>query len=132
MSLFEALGGEPGISRFVDELDRRLLADPELGPMFVGVDGAGLQRHREHYFAAVLGGPEQYAGRGLRDAHRHVGIDDAQFDRFLAIADESLAAVSAGAAAADDVRDLLARLRPVVVAGASGSISRPGDPDRIA
>lgn len=132
MSLFEALGGEPGIHRFVDEFSRRLSTDPELGPLFDGVDGDGLQRHREQYFAAVLGGPENYTGRGLREAHRHIGIDDAQFDRFLMIADEALATIAAGAQAVADVRDLLARLRPVVVGSSSGSISRPGDPDLIA
>lgn len=131
MSVFEALGGERGVHRFVDELGRRLAADAELGPLFAGVDGEGLQRHREHYFSAVLGGPELYSGRGLREAHRHLGIDDAQFDRFATIADDALAAVGAGPDVVVDVRDLLARLRPVVVAGAPGSISRPGDPDRL-
>ncbi|MBX9717944.1 MAG: group 1 truncated hemoglobin [Microbacteriaceae bacterium] len=115
MSLFEQVGGTEGIRRFVDELSRRLDDDPELGPLFEGVEGSTLRAHREHYFAAVLGGPENYSGRGLREAHRPLGLTDAQLDRFLVVADESLAAVSAPAEAAAAVHELLERLRPVIV-----------------
>ena len=93
MTLFERLGGAEGVRRVVDELTTRLEADPGLAPLFAGVDGDGLRRHRERYLAAVLGGPEQYTGRGLREAHRPLGIDDAQFDRFLGLVLESARAV---------------------------------------
>ena len=56
MTLFERLGGAEGVRRVVDELTTRLEADPGLAPLFAGVDGDGLRRHRERYLAAVLGG----------------------------------------------------------------------------
>lgn len=115
MSMFEQLGGADGIRRFVDELSRRLRDDAELGPLFEDVDVASLQHHREHYFAAVFGGPENYSGRSLREAHRPLGLTDAHFERFLVVVDESLAALSADDAAAAAVRELLERLRPVIV-----------------
>ncbi len=115
MSLFEQLGGTDGVRRFVDDLSQRLVDDPRFGPLFDGVDHATLRQHREHYFAAVLGGPENYSGRGLREAHRALRLDDADFDHFMAIAHESLVAVQASPAAIADLRDLLARLRPVIV-----------------
>lgn len=115
MTLFDQLGGEQGVRLLVDELTTRLEADPEFGPMFAGVDGEGLRRHREQYLAAVLGGPEQYTGRGLREAHRPLGIDDAQFDRFLALVLESARAVGAAPAATDDLAAFVRGLRPVMV-----------------
>lgn len=113
--MFEQFGGERGVQRFVDELARRLAADPELGPLFAGVDADGLARHREHYFSAVLGGPENYAGRGLRDAHRPLDLHHPQFDRFLSVVDDTLVAVAATPQVADELRALLERLRPVIV-----------------
>lgn len=115
MSLFEQLGGADGVRRFVDELSRRVLDDAELGPLFESVDAASLRHHREHYFAAVLGGPENYSGRGLREAHRPLDLTDENFERFLVVVDESLAALTVGTEAAGAVRELLERLRPVIV-----------------
>lgn len=115
MTMFERFGSADGIRRFVDDLSRRLSDDPELGPLFDGVDDASLRQHREHYFAAVLGGPENYSGRGLRDAHRPLGLTEAHFDRFRAVVDASLAAVGADAEATAAVRELLERLQPVIV-----------------
>lgn len=119
MSLFEGLGGEIGMRRFVDELSRRTADDPHLGPMFDAIDAAALQQHRERYFAAVLGGPENYSGRGLREAHRSLRLSDAQLDRFIEITDESLAVVGASAAAIREVRALVSGLRSVIVAPSS-------------
>src|SRR5262249_6482902 len=65
----------------VDVFYRRLLADPEFAPFFPGGVGA---RHRAFLVTALgeaLGGPERYRGPFLADAHRHLGITDAQFDR---------------------------------------------------
>ncbi len=115
MSLFELVGGAEGVRRFVDELSRRLDDDPELGPLFEGVEGSTLRAHREHYLAAILGGPENYSGRGLREAHRPLGLTDAHLDRFLVVAAESLAATGAPPAAVVEVHELLERLRPVIV-----------------
>ncbi len=115
MSLFEHVGGAEGVRRFVDELTQRLTDDPELGPLFEGVEGSTLRAHREHYLAAILDGPENYSGRGLREAHRPLGLTDAHLDRFLVIADESLVATGAPPAAVAEVLELLERLRPVIV-----------------
>jgi hemoglobin len=115
MTLFERLGGAEGLRRVVDDLTTRLESDPDLAPLFVGVDGEGLRRHREHYLAAVLGGPEQYTGRGMREAHRPLGIDDAQFDRFLGMVQESARALGTAPGAADELAAFLRGLRPVIV-----------------
>lgn len=115
MSVFERLGGSDGIRRLVDELSTRLGDDPVLGPLFVGVEESSLRRHREHYFAAVLGGPENYAGRGMREAHQPLGLTHAHVDRFGVALDESLTAIGADAVAIAEVRALLERLRPAIV-----------------
>lgn len=121
MSVFEQLGGAEGIRVFVDDLTARLAIDPALGGLFDQVDGPSLQLHREQYFAAVLGGPEHYAGRGLREAHSSLALDDAAYDRFLSIVGESLVGIGANPQAAADVHTLLERLRPVIVT--------PGSPE---
>lgn len=72
--------------------------------------------HKQVRRAVVArGGPENYAGRSLRDAYRSLGLGDAQVDQFIRIVDASLVAVGAPAAQAAKVRELLERLRLVIV-----------------
>ena len=115
MSLFEQLGGSHGVRALVDELSRRLAADPVLGPIFIDVDGPTLQQHREHYLAAILGGPENYTGRGLRDAHRSLELNNNHVDRFLHALETSLAAVGAAPGATTAVVEVLEGVWRVMV-----------------
>lgn len=125
MTLYEQLGGAAGVRLLVDALTSRLEADPEFGPLFAGVDGDGLRRHREQYLGAVLGGPEQYTGRGMREAHRPLRLSDAQFDRFLALVLECAGAVGVALATTDELAHFLRGLRPVMVELPGASASRP-------
>lgn len=126
MSIYDALGGEPGLQGVIDDLATRLAADPLLGPLFDGIDHEVLQRHRVSYLAAVLGGPEQYLGQSMRDAHRPFRLTDEHMDRFLQLAAESLEAAEVAPEPARALLDLLDRLRPVVVdPTAPGGVSRP-------
>ena len=126
MSIYDALGGEPTLRAVVDDLAARLAADDLLGPLFDGVDHEALQRHRVSYLAAVLGGPEQYLGQSMRDAHRPFRLTDAHMERFLQLAREALDDAGIAPEAAHAMLDLLDRLRPVIVdPNAGGEVSRP-------
>ena len=126
MSIYDALGGEPAIRAVVDDLADRLAADDLLGPLFEGVDREALQRHRVSYLAAVLGGPEQYLGQSMRDAHKPFRLTDAHMERFLQLAGEALDAAGVAPEAARALLDLLDKLRPVIVdPNAAGEASRP-------
>lgn len=126
MSIYDALGGEAGIRGVVDDLASRLATDPMLGPMFEGVDHEALQRHRVSYLAAVLGGPEQYLGQSMRDAHRPFRLTDAHMERFLQLAAESLSAAGVAPEPARALLELLDRLRPVIVdPHGGGETNRP-------
>jgi hemoglobin len=91
-TLFERLGGLVSIDVAVDQLHDRIQGDPELAPFF---DRADLRRQRGHqkaFLAMALGGPRSYGGRGIAEAHRHLGICAHQVDLVAG----HLAAVHAG------------------------------------
>lgn len=118
MTLFDRLGGMAGLDRLVVAMAARIEADPVLAPLFDGVDGDGLRRHRVQYLAAVLGGPESYQGRGLREAHRPLTIDDALFERFLGHVVEGARTAGTPVGAVDELAGFLRGLRPVIVSPA--------------
>ncbi len=82
-SLYERCGGKSAIDVAVDRLHRKVLADDALRHFFDGVDMERLATKQKMFLTMVLGGPEEYSGRNLRDAHAGVvarGLNDSHFD----------------------------------------------------
>lgn len=115
VSLYEEIGGRAALRAAVDVFYQRLLADPELAWLFT--DGAGV-RHRALVVTALgeaLGGPERYRGPILADAHRDLGITDAQFDRAAAHLSGTLDELGVPRPLADRVIVIVAKLRWAIV-----------------
>jgi hemoglobin len=80
VSDYDAIGGAAAVKVVVDDFYRRVLGDPELAPYFEGVDMPALKRHQALLVGQVLGGPPDYDGRSLRDAHQGLEITKPHFD----------------------------------------------------
>jgi hemoglobin len=115
VSLYEEIGGRAALRAAVDVFYGRLLADPELAWLFT--DGVGVQ-HRAFVVTVLgeaLGGPERYRGPFLADAHRDLGITDAQFYRAAAHLSRTLDELGVPRPLADQVIAIVAKLRPAIV-----------------
>lgn len=84
MSIYEQLGRDVGIRTAVDDFYRRVLADPALTSYFDGVDLNRLRGHQTKLLVQVTGGPVEYDGRELADAHGRLAITGPDFDRVVA------------------------------------------------
>jgi hemoglobin len=78
---YERIGGGRAISAVVDRFYELVLADPQLAPFFVGLDINRLKRHQVLLISQVTGGPADYDGRALRDAHSGMNITSNDFGR---------------------------------------------------
>lgn len=114
-SYFDLIGGPAVVRSAITILYDRVLADPELAPFFEGMDMNQLRAHQRAFFTSALDGPQVYTGRDLGEAHAHLAITDAAFDRILKHVLDTLAdlEVDPGASAAVDQK--LQSLRPVIV-----------------
>lgn len=81
---YDAIGGAGAVSTVVDRFYELVLADPELAGFFADTDLARLKRHQVLLISQVLGGPAQYDGRDLHDAHAGRQIGDAHYGRVCA------------------------------------------------
>ena len=79
ISDYQAVGGGPAVKAVVEDFYARVLHDPELASFFIGVDLPRLKRHQALLVTKVLGGPDGYTGRSLRDAHSGMNITAADF-----------------------------------------------------
>jgi hemoglobin len=80
VSDYEAVGGGPAVSAVVNDFYERVLGDPQLAPYFEEVDLARLKRHQVLLVTKVLGGPDNYTGRSLDEAHDGLGITSDDFN----------------------------------------------------
>lgn len=119
MGLYERLGGHEGVDRAVSVLSTRIRDDVVLGPFFDTLDYDAIVQHRADYLAAILGGPERYTGRGMRDAHRHLQLTDEHMDAFLRLVRETLTELDASPLDIEATVVELDRLRPALVTQAA-------------
>ncbi|WP_308342398.1 group I truncated hemoglobin [Roseobacter insulae] len=89
-SLFDKYGGFSTISRIVMSLYDRLLDDDTVGPFFDDVDMPKLVDHQTKFISALLGGPASFSDDHIERAHRHLTVNDAQFDQLKVLVNETL------------------------------------------
>lgn len=87
-SVYDLVGGEPALRKFVTDFHHAALADPLLGPAF----RHGSQDHVEHlvlFFTEMLGGPPVYSPLGgtaaMLRAHTGLAVTEEQRQRFVAV-----------------------------------------------
>jgi hemoglobin len=96
-SLYERLGGLAPISvvvsDFIDALlpDATLNANPAIAAARKRVPGPYLKYHVTAMVCQATGGPCQYHGRGMKEAHVHLNITELEWDRMVVLFKEVLA-----------------------------------------
>ena len=83
MTLYDRVGGDDAIAAAVDGFYERVVTDPTLSAWFEGVDLTTLKAHQRAFLAVGLGGPEQYEGRSMRNAHAGLAITNEAFTTTL-------------------------------------------------
>ena len=82
-SLYEMIGGEPAVDAAVDLFYRKVLNDDRISRFFDDADMDGQRAKQKSFLTMVFGGPNDYTGQNLREAHERLvddGLDDSHFD----------------------------------------------------
>ncbi len=86
-SLFEKIGGDAAISAAVDVFYRRVLRDDRISQFFETTDMEAQHAKQKAFLSFVCGGPVQYSGKDMRQAHAHLvkdmGLSDVHFDAVM-------------------------------------------------
>lgn len=93
--LFERLGGSRGIGALVDDIVTLHMENPVIRARFLPYAEqperlAVIKRHTCAFLEAGSGGPAEYKGRGMREAHRGMNVNEAEY---MAATDDILAAL---------------------------------------
>lgn len=79
-TLYERLGGEESIEAVVDRFYGHVMADDLVNGYFEDVDMQRQIAHQTQFISSVTGGPVEYTGEDMREAHEGMGINEAEFD----------------------------------------------------
>jgi hemoglobin len=88
-SLYDRLGGVYNIAVVVDDLidrvmgDSRLNANPRVDEAHHRVSAQGFKFLATEMVCWAAGGPQQYSGRSMGDAHRHLMITAEEWNAFM-------------------------------------------------
>ncbi|MGH8173242.1 MAG: group I truncated hemoglobin [Rhodanobacteraceae bacterium] len=108
--LYRALGGEAGIASVVDAALVEIHNDLRINLLFEKTDLADLRRLVIEQLCAATGGPCEYTGRSMEEAHSGLNLTDADFDAFV---DDLVRAMNAKNVPADLQKELLGLLGPM-------------------
>ncbi|MFC6939489.1 group 1 truncated hemoglobin [Salinirubellus sp. GCM10025818] len=114
-TVFDRMGGHEAVESVVDEFYDRVLNDERVLHHFEGTDTTALRAHQVQFISAVTGGPVEYTGLDMREAHRGMGITDEEFDVVAEHLDRALAENGVSGADRERVLTEVESLRPEIV-----------------
>ena len=82
-SVYDQIGGENAVDAAVDIFYRKVLMDDRISRFFETVDMEEQRTKQKAFLTMAFGGPNEYTGRDLREAHAKLvddGLDDSHFD----------------------------------------------------
>lgn len=113
--LFERLGREKVLFKVVDEFYSLLLLDERVSGFFQGIDMVRLRQHQLSFLSSILGGPEQYTGRSMRNAHRALNLTETHFAAVAEHLRTALHRINVSPADIDAVMDKVASYKGEIV-----------------
>ncbi len=81
--LWEAFHGESGVRRIVDTMVALNVDDPRISDIFKAHDPVRLRRTLFEQFCHILGGGCDYSGMDMRQAHKDMGIQQADMNALV-------------------------------------------------
>ncbi|MBL0730458.1 group 1 truncated hemoglobin [Piscinibacter sp. HJYY11] len=109
-SLYQQLGGQPGLTTLMDDFMTRLLADKRMNPFFKDVDHKHVKAQLVAQFCEVSGGPCKLKGPDMKKAHAGMDITKRDFNALVEVLQDSM---NAQGIAFSTQNKLLAKLAPM-------------------
>lgn len=120
-SLFIKVGGSAAVNALVDEFYKRVLDDELLYRFFEDSDLGWLKKQQSDFLTMALGGPNQYSGRSMKEAHSTMSIQPVHFGRVATHLVASLDALKVPKEIANQIVAIAGSLAPEIITAEEGS-----------
>ncbi|MHC5109311.1 MAG: group I truncated hemoglobin [Planctomycetota bacterium] len=116
-TLFEALGGTRTVREVVKAFYKRVMTDDNLSGFFLNTDMVHQTEQQIKFISMALGGPTQYRGRNMKDAHENLAITELHFGLVAGHLQDALKEVGVPQKQIDEVMGLVGPLKKDIVTG---------------
>ena len=114
-SLYDRLGGLDAITAVVEDFRDRAAADDRINLKFARTDIARLTKMLIDQVCEATGGPCQYKGRGMKEAHAEMGVTTGEFNALVEDLVATLNHFKVGGAEQKQLLAILGPLKPDIV-----------------
>ena len=114
-SLYHAFGDKAGLSRLMGDFVSRVTADARIGRYFSETNAQNLAEQLTNQLCQLSGGPCDYEGAPMRQAHQDLEIDRAAFNRLVEVLQEAMDARSIPFATQNRMLALLAPMHREII-----------------
>lgn len=114
-TLYDRLGGMPGITAFVDDAAARLAADPRINKKLAKTNVPRLRLHLIEQLCMVTGGPCVYTGRSMKRTHQHMAVTEGEWNATVEDLVATMNHLNIGQQEQTDLLNLLGSLKSQIV-----------------
>jgi hemoglobin len=109
-ALYQQFGGQPGLTKLMDEFVERLVVDPRTERFFKNANKPHLKAQLTDQLCEVSGGPCKLKGPAMADVHGNMGINKGDFNALVEVLQQTMNAQGIPFAAQNR---MLAQLAPM-------------------
>jgi hemoglobin len=106
-TIYDDIGGREAVEAVVSDFYDAVLADERINHYFDDQDMTELRAHQIQFISSVTGGPVEYSGADMREAHTHLDLDERDFQ---AVAEHLESALRANGVDDANVESILSRV----------------------
>lgn len=105
--LYDQIGGRDAVEVIVDDFYDSVLGDERINHYFADQDMTDLRAHQIQFISSVTGGPVDYGGADMREAHAHLNLRE---EDFQAVAAHLETALRDNGVSEENIEQILARV----------------------
>ncbi|ODS23858.1 globin [Candidatus Endobugula sertula] len=79
MSIYERIGGKSAVDAAVELFYKKVLLDNRIRHFFDSIDMARQIQSQKSFLTLAFGGPNEYSGKDIREAHQHMELTEEHF-----------------------------------------------------
>ncbi|MBM7424587.1 group I truncated hemoglobin [Spongiibacter marinus] len=114
-TLYERIGGEAAVDKAVDIFYEKVLADERINSFFENIDMFAQARKQKAFLTMVFGGPNDYTGEDMRNAHAGMGLNDEHFNAVVEDLAATLSELGVGDSDIQEVANIAESVRDDVL-----------------
>ncbi len=114
-SIYERVGGSGPVEAVIDRFMDKTLADPQVSRYYANSDVTRVRRNAKAFAVRTFGGPDFYEGQPMPVVHAHLGVTEADFDRWMGLFGETLREFAVPDEMIREIAALLLPYKPEIV-----------------